>query len=52
MPINILKIDKAFINELTIIDVISDLARRLGLSVVVEGVEDLGHLENLSRSHS
>jgi len=49
LPINILKIDKAFINELTIIDVISDLARRLGLSVVVEGVEDLGHLENLSQ---
>jgi len=54
MPFDVLKIDQSFVASLsespqnqTIVDLITALARRLGLSIVAEGVEDQKDFEIL-----
>jgi EAL domain-containing protein (putative c-di-GMP-specific phosphodiesterase class I) len=55
MPFSEIKIDKSFVQRMTsnhgckvIVEIVIDLARKLGLSSVAEGVEDQGTLDALS----
>jgi EAL domain-containing protein (putative c-di-GMP-specific phosphodiesterase class I) len=54
MPFSELKIDKSFVMQMTtnrgcrvIVEIVIDLARKLGLSSVAEGVEDQAALDSL-----
>jgi EAL domain-containing protein (putative c-di-GMP-specific phosphodiesterase class I) len=54
MPFSELKIDKSFVMQMTanrgcrvIVEILVDLARKLGLSSVAEGVEDKAALDSL-----
>jgi EAL domain-containing protein (putative c-di-GMP-specific phosphodiesterase class I) len=55
MPVDVLKIDKSFIDDilhsdqqLALVEAIVSLARTLQLSVVAEGIEDPGHARLLA----
>jgi EAL domain-containing protein (putative c-di-GMP-specific phosphodiesterase class I) len=43
-PIDVLKIDRAFISDRALLAAIAGMARALGLDIVAEGVENAGQL--------
>lgn len=57
-PLNVLKIDRSFVNDVTIdnddaaiVEAIMAMAERLGLKIVAEGVETAAQLQYLQRKH-
>lgn len=57
-PLNVLKIDRSFVNDVTIdsddaaiVEAIMAMAERLGLKIVAEGVETAAQLKYLQRKH-